>query len=63
MNPEGENEDHYGSGIVNRASGKVDVDVFVRYEGAIFLFEPLTVAAQQWIDETSSPTRNGSGMR
>ena len=30
-------------------------DVFVSYEGSIFLFTPLTAAAQQWIDENVQP--------
>jgi len=30
---------------------KLPPDIVVRCEGAIFLFEPLTVAAKQWIDE------------
>ena len=30
-------------------------DVFVRCEGTIFLFEPLTIAAKQWIDENVQP--------
>jgi hypothetical protein len=30
---------------------KLPPDIFVRCEGAIFLFEPLSVAGQQWIDE------------
>jgi hypothetical protein len=41
--------------IVNRATGKVDVDVFVRCEGTIFLFTPITRRAKEWIDENVQP--------
>jgi hypothetical protein len=45
--------DRFGptSDIVN----KVRPDIFVRCEGTIFLFEPLTVAAKQWICENVQP--------
>jgi len=34
---------------------KLSPDIFVRCEGTIFLFEPLTVAAKHWIDENVQP--------
>jgi hypothetical protein len=57
VNPEdeNENENYYGpcSDIVNRATRKVDV--FVRCEGSIFLFTPVTPAAKQWICTNVQP--------
>jgi hypothetical protein len=35
--------------------GKPPPDIFVRCEGTIFLFEPRTVAAKQWITENVQP--------
>ena len=41
-----------GSANVNpEANGYTGADVFVRYEGSIFLFTPFTIRTQQWIDE------------
>lgn len=43
-----------GSANVNpeaNAANHTGADVFVSYEGSIFLFNPLIVEAQQWIDE------------
>jgi len=55
VNPEDDNDNYHGPGsdLVNRVTGKVDVDVLVGNEGSIYLFQPLT-------PRTSNPTRNGS---
>lgn len=57
MNPEDENKDYCGpcSDIVNRVMGKAAVDVFVRCEGSVLLFYPLTPAAKQWITDNVEP--------
>lgn len=39
------------SGPASHAVDDVLPDIFVRCEGSLFLFEPLTNAAKQWIDE------------
>ena len=48
-------DNHYGpcSDAVERALNKPDV--LVRNEGTIFLFQPLTSAATQWIDQNVQP--------
>lgn len=57
MNPEDDNDNYYGpcSDIVNRVTGKVDVDVLVRNEGSIYLFQPLTPRAKEWICANVQP--------
>jgi len=48
------------SDIVNRTATKADV--FVSYEGSIFLFCPLTSAAKQWIAENVQPDAQWFGQ-
>jgi len=43
------------SGPSSHILSNVLPDVIVRYEGSIFLFEPLTVAAKHWIDANVQP--------
>ena len=43
------------SGPASDNVDKLPPDIFVRCEGTIFLFEPLTVAAKHWIDENVQP--------
>lgn len=57
MNLEDDNDNYYGpcSDIVNRVTGKVDVGVLVRNEGSIYLFQPLTPRAKEWIAKNVQP--------
>jgi hypothetical protein len=59
MGSNNNNNDWFGP--TSDVASELLADVFVRYEGTIFLFEPLTVAAKQWIDENVQPNAQWFG--
>jgi hypothetical protein len=63
VNPEDDNDNYHGpcSDIVNRVTGKVDVDVLVRNQGSIYLFQPLTPRAKEWIYANVQPNAQWFG--